>query len=314
MKQVALRTVHVLGSLLPVSVLHLIVKGLLQNEKLSRRYGFSYLSTLAVRFNIVRLTARGDYGMFSSSPSDGEVFREYAETGKWSPESNFRIRRFFQESTGTYIDIGANIGLTLVPIAAATRVKCFAFEPEPANFLNLKLNVSENCRAGNVHLYQLALFDRNTTLPFELAVGNLGDHRLRVPTDAVARQAETQRRTIEVPCVRLDELSLPIEGPLLVKIDTQGAEPFVFAGGAETLSKAQVILLEWCPYLMRRLGGDPEVIINFLLQNFSVGTIDQPDDPGTRKQSMKDVCQTLRQLVVAWRDDPKRYVDIFAEK
>src|SRR5882762_4083900 len=58
--------------------------------------------------------------------------------------------------------------------------------------------------------------------------------------------------------VPLDDLHLGIKGPLVIKIDTQGAEPFVFSGGKETLSKADLIVVEWSPYHMARLGGESQ--------------------------------------------------------
>ena len=55
------------------------------------------------------------------------------------------------------------------------------------------------------------------------------------------------RKIIEVRCVRLDDLSIELDGPVFAKIDTQGAEPFVFAGGTHTLARADAIQVEWSP-------------------------------------------------------------------
>src|SRR5260370_35651308 len=84
------------GSLVPVRVRHLFIKGLLQDANLIRSYGFVYLSSLSERLNIVRLSARGDYGIFSSVPTDLTIFRRYAQTGKWSNETNKLIKGFFK--------------------------------------------------------------------------------------------------------------------------------------------------------------------------------------------------------------------------
>jgi hypothetical protein len=39
------------------------------------------------------------------------------------------------------------------------------------------------------------------------------------------------RRTVEVPAVPLDDFLDRVAEPLAVKIDTQGAEPFIISGG-----------------------------------------------------------------------------------
>ena len=122
---------------------------------------------------------------------------------------------------------------------------------------------------ANVKSHQLALFDRKAKLPFEIAEENLGDHRIHIETGLVAKQGEIGRKVIDVCAVPLDDLHLRIKGPLLIKIDTQGAEPFVFSGGKATLSKADLIVVEWSPYHMARVGGDPMVVINFLQREFS---------------------------------------------
>jgi FkbM family methyltransferase len=318
MKDFVLRLIRVLGSLVPVRVRHLFIKGLLQDANLIRSYGFVYLSSLSERLNIVRLSARGDYGIFSSVPTDLTIFRRYAETGKWSNETNKFIKGFFKAEAGTYLDIGANIGMTVVPLAVSDpQVKCHAFEPEPNNYQNLERNIAENCPAGNVKTYQLAIFDRETVLPFEIATINLGDHRLHASTDLPAKEGEAERKIINVKCIRLDDLPMELDGPLLVKVDTQGAEPFVFAGGQATLAKADILLLEWSPYLMARLGGDPKIIVDFLRKNFSMGRIGPPDDAPAAisdRKSMDEICSTLLPSITAWRDDPHKYVDVIAEK
>jgi hypothetical protein len=50
---------------------------------------------------------------------------------------------------------------------------------------------------------------------------------------------------------------------LAAKIDTQGAEPFVIEGGQQTLSQASIIVLEFSPYHITRLGSDPQILFDF---------------------------------------------------
>jgi FkbM family methyltransferase len=310
MKQTAIR---ILGPLVPDGIWNAMLRVMLSNDHILHRHGHHYLSQIASKLNISRISARGDYGTFSSSPNDEMILREYAKNGKWAAVTNDAIAAFFCKGGGTYIDIGANIGLTLVPIAARTNVRCFAFEPEPVNFSNLKRNIAENCPDKDIGLFRLALFDRRSSLAFEISPNNLGDHRLRVKEATSGFLNEAQRLVIEVPCAKLDDLNLEIDEPLFVKIDTQGAEPFVINGGRETLARADAILMEWSPYLMKRMDGDGLVVTKFLRDNFSFGAIHLDPEASHSERNFQRidlVCDILEQSLVTWPDS--KYADVMA--
>ncbi|CAB3741196.1 hypothetical protein LMG27174_06732 [Paraburkholderia rhynchosiae] len=295
-----------------------MVKSLLEDSALVKEYGYIYISSLSRKLNVVQISAMGQYGTMVSSSNDLSVLKTYAQTGRWAPELSERLKAFFPGSGGTYLDIGANIGMTTIPIAQHNdRVKCYAFEPEPVNYRNLLRNIAENCPSCNIETYQLALHEREGVLPFEIADGNLGDHRLHVETNLPAKQNEANREIIEVRCVRLDDLPIQLTGPVFAKIDTQGAEPYVFAGGRKTLAKADAILVEWSPYHMARLGGDPNVVLRFLEDHFSHGQIEETDaNAGKQGESgpMKAITTRLQSTITKWRDNPFNYVDIVATK
>lgn len=315
MKQAILNVLAFLGSLLPDRVWRLIMKIFLQNERLMNLYGMHYFSEFASRLNITRVSANGEYGIFTSAPNDNYILRPYAKNGVWAAGTNRAIRDFFVGNQGTYLDIGANIGLTVVPIAAHSDVKCFAFEPDPTNYRNLQTNIRENCNNGNIKAFNLALFDREAVLPFEISSSNTGDHRIHLRNATRGRMGEEKRQVIEVPCVRLDDMDLPIQAPFFVKIDTQGAEPFVVAGGHDTLAKADFIVVEWSPYHMSRMGGDPNIIIEFLRTNFTVAKIKdtESDHYEAEFQPIAEVCLALTKSFAEWSHDDK-YVDIVATR
>jgi hypothetical protein len=43
----------------------------------------------------------------------------------------------------------------------------------------------------------------------------------------------------------------------LIKIDAQGAEPLVYRGGRQVLSRANMVALEFWPKVMADMGNDP---------------------------------------------------------
>jgi len=294
-----------------------LMKAFSKNKVLTKRNGIQMLSLMADGLNIVRISVAGKYGVFTGSPHDQVILKGYAESGTWAAQTNDMINSFFVGGSGTYLDIGANIGLTTVPIAKRPKVNCLAFEPDPTNFGFLEINVWENCQGGNVELFPLALFDREGTLQFEKSRNNLGDHRIRLSSVETGYLNEKQREVIHVRSVTLDSLVLKITSPCFIKIDTQGAEPFVIAGGRETLMKANIILLEWSPYLMNRLGGDPLTVIEFLKEHFTSGAInDNPERPhdDITFQSIDKICSILSDSLSQWRNTPYKYYDVMVKR
>ncbi|MGF6415767.1 FkbM family methyltransferase [Paraburkholderia sp. 35.1] len=318
MKKFILSATGAVTALLPLRFRHAIAKSLIEDRALAQEYGYFYLSSLARKLNVVQLAASGQYGIMASSSNDLSILKKYAETGRWAPELAERLKAFFAGSGGTYLDIGANIGMTTIPIAQYNdSVKCYAFEPEPVNYRNLLRNIAENCPSSDIETYQLALHEHDDVLPFEIADGNLGDHRLHIETGLPAKQNEAGRKIIDVQCVRLDDLPIKLTSPVFAKIDTQGAEPFVFAGGRQTLARADAILVEWSPYHMARLGGGPEIVLRFLEEHFSYGQIEETDaKSGQWGESgpIGEITRRLQSTITEWRDDPMSYVDLVATK
>jgi hypothetical protein len=153
----------------------------------------------------------------------------------------------------------------------------------------------------------LALYDRNTTLPFEIAERHSGDHRISV-IDVEGELNEQDRKKISVSAKRLDDVITNITTPLAAKIDVQGAEPFVLAGGRDTLSQASLLSLEFWPYSMRRMGGDISAVIAFLTEHFQEGSISPGDkDKQTAWQPIVSVASFLDEFA---KTDKRDYLDV----
>ena len=210
--------------------------------------------------NVSEIGVMGHLGVIRSAWNDRAVLRIYAERTAGGSEGSEEaivsaVLGFFGAEAGTYVDVGANIGITTIPIARLPAVRCIAFEPEPGNFRFLQMNVAANAPGAAVEFHQQAVSDRVAMLELSLADGNLGDHRLTVG-------GHCGRHTIAVSAVPLDSVLGRVAGRLAVKVDTQGAEAFVVAGGREMLARAGLLAMEFCPYLMRQIGGDPAVVID----------------------------------------------------
>jgi len=275
LKEPAKRALGVAAAKMPWGAGRALLDALIQ--RFGARVAFVELGR---KLRVESVCVRGRNGLIAGSlldmndAEDVGLLGRYAIEGGWSESSIDLFCGLFEGRGGAFIDIGANIGLTLAPIAKLPGVQCYGFEPEPRNYSYLTQNVAVNCPGASVELRQMAVFDRKAKLQLALSSSNFGDHRLKV-TDV----KDTSRATIEVDGDRLDSVidASTLKRPLGVKIDTQGAEPGVFSGGEAVLALADLLTLEFWPFGMRRMGGDAEVVLRHLRAHFREGSIVRGD-------------------------------------
>ena len=257
----------------------------------------------------------GQYGTVTGEVCDSAVLHLYAMKGVWAVSTINILLEFFASKNGTLVDIGANIGLTTIPIARGGKVLCHCFEPDPKNFAHLSRNVAANCPSGNVTLHNVALFDRSGLVDFELSTVNMGDHRIHNGSAATGLFSEDARTIIKVKSSTLDDMLPPesVVGPLAVKIDTQGAEPFIVSGGLETMRRASLVLSEFWPYGIRRLGATPERMIEIWAQSFDEGAVLRGEgEDAPNWIPIANVCEDLRRV---WQDErDAAYFDVYLRR
>ncbi|HEV2677311.1 MAG TPA: FkbM family methyltransferase [Aliidongia sp.] len=226
--------------------------------------------------------AHGDEGSFFGPIYDQSVIKSYLANGSWSKNILSMFREYFGDEPGTMYDIGGNIGLIAIPIAKNPRIRTVSFEPEPRNCSLLRANVA---LAGvTVEVINAAVADRKGTMHFTCSDYNSGDHRL------------SSDGTIAVETIRLDDFP-PAPGRFAVKIDTQGAEPAIFAGGANTLSQAGLIVSEFWPWGMRRMGLEPSPVLKFIEEHSAKGCVLKHDQVAGEFQSVGSTIDTLREVI-----------------
>jgi FkbM family methyltransferase len=273
---------------------------------------FGIAGDIARRAGLTGFVAEGDSGVIRGALDDEAALAKYARERSWSPNERSLFKNLFAEYGGTYLDIGANIGLTLIPISQNSHVECYAFEPDPTNFRYLSENVSVNCHAKNVRLLNLALYNKETTVPFEISEGHSGDNRLSL-TESAGQLGEQNRKRILVAAKRLDDVVDNPVRPIAAKIDVQGAEPFVIEGGQKNLSQAQLLSLEFWPYSMLRMDGDVDGLITFLTENFQEGSVSIGDkDEQVSWRPISSVSSLLQKCQQS--PDPSNYLDVIVRK
>lgn len=131
---------------------------------------------------------------------------------------------------GTFLDVGANVGLYAVPFASLGDALCFrvvAFEPQPETAARLTRNLAA---------YPCA---RVLTAAASATTGTL---RMDFQHRAGSTTFQASQTGIDVPTIRLDSLELP--APWVLKIDVEGHEAEVLAGLTVAWPKVRALMLD----------------------------------------------------------------------
>ena len=158
-----------------------------------------------------------------------------------------------------FVDIGAWVGpyALLASRLVEPTGRVYAIEPDPVARAALERNIAENS-APNISVIPWAVTEQRGMI--DLDVSALGDSRTKV------RRGKSGH---EVASVTLDEFC-DQEGliPSVIKIDVEGAETRVFAGGKTTLRRARAVILEFHQTEIWESGMDPSL---FWRQLFDLG-------------------------------------------
>ncbi len=173
----------------------------------------------------------------------------------------------------TVLDIGANIGYftLLAGRAVGEQGRVHAFEPEPRNLWFLRHNVSL-AGHGWTRVVDKALWNSAGTMRLRTEEEFCGGHSL-IGGDDPALDAD---RFVEVQTLTLDEYlgdDLHVD---VIKMDAEGAEPWIFEGMTRTLAANPRlrILMEFAPNFVDGAGRDHRQHLRHLADmGFSIGLI-----------------------------------------
>jgi len=189
------------------------------------------------------------------------------------------ITKFFMDTVKegmTVVEVGSNIGYyTLI---AASRIgpqgKVYAFEANPQVFEILFRNIEINGFLGWVTLVNKAAMDKSGSLKFHRSKHHHAGGSIVPFSDEFLTETREESETIEVEAVSLDEYFADQETKVdAMKIDAEGAEPFIFKGMRRLLSSNRdiKIIFEFTPTLYASQGLDPRAFLNDLMsQGFKV--------------------------------------------
>ncbi len=154
------------------------------------------------------------------------------------------------------LDVGANIGtVSIHALITGAFSRAIGIEANSHNARLLRANVHLNGLEGKFIIVEAAAAgESDLQLNLELAVGNLGDHRIRcLASDGIFD--EGSRKTESVNSVTIDDL-LAKQGidpkNCFMWMDVQGYEGEVLLGARQFLMAGAPIVFELWPYGLRR--------------------------------------------------------------
>jgi FkbM family methyltransferase len=156
----------------------------------------------------------------------------------------------------TFIDVGANVGyFTLLASTLGARV--VAYEPTPSVFARLKENVALN-GFDNADLVNAAVMDKTGTLTLHLSGDDFEANSL----------FGNDPQSVRVAAVSLDRdlADRKIGHVDVLKIDAEGAEPFVLDGATRLLASPNppVIIIEVNAFTLNCAGFKPSEVLSRL--------------------------------------------------
>jgi FkbM family methyltransferase len=227
-------------------------------------------------FKISRVVCNTPHGNFMVDLNDKDVGStmllvnevNYGSMQKWFDFLNLPA------NTGIFLDVGANVGTTCIPLALDGKFKkIFAFEPDPANFEILEYNIKTNHVGNIVEAHNVAVGSVNQAMEFEISPDNFGDHRIKFTEKELNVFGENTRKHITVNCITLDRFikdnHIEFGQISLIKVDTQGAEGHAFKGADDILKHKIPWVIEFWPYGLHNAGTEKEEFIRLVSGRFS---------------------------------------------
>jgi FkbM family methyltransferase len=175
-----------------------------------------------------------------------------------------------------FVDVGAHFGFYAAFLAAVARrlhrpALIIAVEPDRHHFECLRKTAARAEGDGvHLHLVPAAVSDTDGVVSLYRTTASC--------LHSYADVGVTATSCYQVPAMTLDSLLAAHtsgERVALIKVDVDGAEPFVIDGWHATIQRhAPIVLTEFSPATVRGAGRDPRTLFEQLCGNFAVAHVD----------------------------------------
>jgi FkbM family methyltransferase len=174
----------------------------------------------------------------------------------------------YLKSGEVFVDVGANIGFfTLLGCkTVGPKGKVYALEPNPVIYDMMDTSVFANSFGKRCETKNIAAFNKDGELELTWDDAGHGGGRL-VTHDKVT----LDDNKVMVKLQKLDDILSNNERPIsVIKIDTEGSEPYILEGALATIKNNPqcVIIAEWSPRFVKSRGYDFVKYVDFLFETF----------------------------------------------
>lgn len=172
----------------------------------------------------------------------------------YNPKGRFTDNNFIKsylKAGDSYVDVGANIGTTVIAgaFAVGSSGRVIAVEPHPRIYGYMLGNVALN-DLKNVTGVNCGLSNEPGVVSFS---DSSSDDQNHVEIDGQGK--------LQVTVSTLDEVTNSMETISLLKIDVEGFESRVLSGGAASLAKTDAIYIEVSDKLLKRFGSSASELL-----------------------------------------------------
>lgn len=258
-----------------------------------------YLAAWAVPWKPAFQTSAKDSGLKFFVSCRDVTGRHVAKYGGHEPEITSWIAGYLRASApAIVVDVGANIGWHTIHAAKIGTVETVvAFEPDAFNGWLLDRNLTAN-DVDNVIVERVAVgASPGVARLHRYKPSNNGRHSM------IAAYGRGSRL---VPVVTLDgvlqDLGLADRPISLIKIDVEGFEPNVIAGGLGAIARASALITEVSPDLSKDGGLSVDEMVGQIL---SAGFVPHRfHENGLQEIKVRDLVAIAGQLDVVWLRQP----------
>jgi FkbM family methyltransferase len=215
----------------------------------------------------IKIAAPNSYSMnvpewFMLNRGDGGItFEKLQIDGSIQEIGTYKNMRLFMKnfpSDSIFLDVGAQIGLSSLPVASEG-YSVIAVEPVTRNIEILKENIEMN--KYDIRIAEIAAYRENTDI--EIFIPSEEDCASISKTSA---SIGTSLSSETVKAMRIDdwlaENSVDTSKIRVVKIDVQGAEEHVLDGMEKLLQNSNLcIIIEWDVRMMQNMGTDSDSLL-----------------------------------------------------
>jgi FkbM family methyltransferase len=188
-------------------------------------------------FKEIRLT-NPSFLMNIHDPSKDAVSREIYNSGCWEcGHIKGMLKALSTYHDSYFLDIGGNIGMWSLTAAAANH-QTFTIEALSDNVQRICKSIGRNSLHNRTHLMHIIASSEPQMFRLDVPQGNIGG------TSVVAVGNDMSNKDVNnhfLKGVTIDSLNLPIDSPVVMKIDVEGHELEVLLGAIGFLRGANIV-------------------------------------------------------------------------